>query len=630
MADDVASSGGRPKIERRLAAILAADVAGYSRLTGLDEEGTLASLKARRRALIDPKIAEHRGRIVKTTGDGMLLTFDSVIDALRCAIETQQGMISRNADLPEDRRIRFRIGINVGDVIVDGADIHGDGVNLAARLEALAEPGGILVSRVVRDQILESTGVTFDDLGEQKVKNIARPIHVFRARPQSKTRPESAQAPMSLLRRRRLAWAAVAAAVALSVALWFGWRADWSGSTSVSQGRPSIAVLPFANLSDDKEQDYFSDGLTEDVLTELARLPRLLVLSRNATAKYKGQAVDIVKVGRELNARFVLEGSVRRSGDQVRVTGQLIETASGSHVWAERYDRPLREIFAVQDELTRAIAQKLFVAVQHQDTERAKRKPPESLDAYDLFLRGREQFLRFSQETDARALALFEQSVARDPNYADAIGFMARIYARWAALRWGPLPANEAQEKARQTAQRALGIDATSPQASMALSLVYLFQHRADDAAAVLERSVQAYPGMDELLARLGDAYTYGGKPDRGVELLRQAERLNPQSFGNNYAFLGRGLLLLNRHAEAIEALQTCALLAPRYRPCHEIATVAYAEIDRLDEARAALARARAADPQFSLASVSAVLPFKRPEDLDRFVEGLRRAGLTD
>jgi adenylate cyclase len=342
------------RVQRRLAAILAADVAGYSRLMGVDEEGTLGALKELRRELADPKIKEHRGRIVKTTGDGLLVEFASVVDAVRCAVEVQRGMAERNAEVEEARRIQFRMGVNLGDIIKDGRDIYGDGVNVAARLEALAEPGGICVNRVVRDQVRDKLDFAFEDAGEQRVKNIARPLRVYRLRP--------GQAP--------------------------GEAIEATQPRLALPDKPSVAVLPFTNMSGDPEQEFVSDGIAEDVITALSHYPSLFVIARNSTFTYKGRAVDVKQVGRELGVRYVLEGSVRKAGNRIRVTAQLIEGETGNHVWAERYDRDLADIFAVQDEITHALTTALTPAIAEAELRRAIRKPPENLDACAAYQRG--------------------------------------------------------------------------------------------------------------------------------------------------------------------------------------------------------------------------------------------------
>jgi len=376
------------RVERRLAAILCADVAGYSRLMGADEEGTLAALKSDRRELIDPLIAQHRGRIFKTTGDGFLIEFASVVDAVRCAVVVQQGMADRNANRPEAERIRFRIGINLGDVIYDEGDIFGDGVNVAARLQTLAEPGEICASASVREQVGEKLPIGFADMGQHGVKNIARPVRVYRVEKRGEPRTDPA--------------------------------ADAATPPLALPDRPSIAVLPFANMSGDPEQEYFVDGIVEDIITGLSRIKRLFVIARNSTFTYKGRAVDLKQVGRNLGVRYILEGSLRKAGNRIRLTAQLIEAASGTHVWAERYDRALDDIFAVQDEITLSVVGAIEPSLRKAEVERAKRKRPDSLDAYDLYLRALPH-LHASMPGDAdKALTFLGQALALQPDYPAA------------------------------------------------------------------------------------------------------------------------------------------------------------------------------------------------------------------
>src|SRR5438105_4445746 len=380
------NSEGRERVERRLAAILAADVAGYSRLMGEDEEGTLAALKAIRRELSDPKIAEHRGRIVKTTGDGFLIEFASVVDAVRCGVEWQREMALRNDGVPKERLIELRIGINLGDIIIDDHDIFGDGVNIAARLEALAEPGGICVSRVVRDQVRDKVEFGFEDLGEQQVKNIARPVHVYRIAVAERA---VAKPPLPL------------------------------------PDKPSLAVLPFQNMSGDPEQEYFADGMVEEITTAISRLPWLFVIARNSSFTYKGRAVDVKQVARELGVRYVLEGSVRKGGNRVRITGQLIDTATGAHIWADRFDGALDDIFELQDQVASSVVGAIEPRLRQSEIERASRKPPESVDAYDLFLRALGQLHHMRKESWSEAICLAQQALDIDPHYAPAAALAA-------------------------------------------------------------------------------------------------------------------------------------------------------------------------------------------------------------
>jgi TolB-like protein/class 3 adenylate cyclase len=383
----------RERVERRLAAILAADVAGYSRLMGADEEGTHERLKARQQQLIDPKIKEHRGRIVKNLGDGMLVEFPSVVDAVRCGAEIQRAITDRNADTPEDERISFRVGINLGDVIVEPEDIFGDGVNIAARLEALAEPGGICISRVVHDQIRDKLPYLFEDMGEQSLKNIDRPVHVYRIRFASAATGLPTQVPDA-----------------------------GSKSPLPLPDKPSLAVLPFQNMSGDPEQEYFADGMVEEITTALSHIRWLFVIARNSSFTYKGQAVDVKQVGRELGVRYVLEGSVRKGGGQVRITAQLIETETGAHLWADRFDGPLEGVFELQDRVAISVAGVIEPTLQAAEIRRSAERPTRDLTAYDLYLRALSQCHSSEKEAIVAALDLLLRVIERDPRYGPALG----------------------------------------------------------------------------------------------------------------------------------------------------------------------------------------------------------------
>jgi TolB-like protein len=399
------------RLQRRLTAILAADVAGYSRLTGVDEEGTLAQLKAHRHALLDPKIEEYQGRIVRTTGDGLLAEFASVVDALRCAVEIQRGMIGANADVPQEKRIEFRVGINVGDIIIDGGDIYGDGVNVAARLEGLAEPGGICVSGRVQEDTRGKLDITFEDAGEQQLKNIAWLVRVYRVRLGSEK-------------------ATVRPALALP-------------------DKPSIAVLPFQNMSGDAGQEYFADGMVEEIITALSRMRWLFVIARNSSFAYKGRSVDVKQVGRELGVRYLLEGSVCKAGNRVRITGQLIDAGTGAHLWAERFDGGLEDIFDLQDQVTASVVGAIAPGLEEAEIERARRKPTESLDADDYFLRGMAAFHQWTRDANNEALALFYKAIELDPNYAVAYAMAARSYSQRKSSGWMTDRAHETAETAR-------------------------------------------------------------------------------------------------------------------------------------------------------------------------------------
>jgi len=377
---------------RRLVAILAADVAGYSRLMGADEEGTLERLKALRSELLDPNIAEHKGRIVKTTGDGLLVEFASVVDAVRCAVEVQQAMPDENTGVTADSRIELRIGINLGDVIVEGDDLYGDGVNVAARLEALAEPGEICVSRVVRDQVRDKLHFAFEDLGDQRLKNIARPVRVYRIRDVRGAVSTPASAPSAL----------------------------------PLPNKPSIAVLPFANLSGDPEQEYFADGMVEEIITALSRIRWLFVIARNSSFTYKGQAIDVKRVGRELGVRYVLEGSVRKGGGRVRITAQLIEAETGAHLWADRFDGSLEDVFELQEQVATGVAGVIEPALRQAEIARSANRPTSDPTAYDLYLRAYSVYFASHPRQMRQALALLEEAITHDPQYGPALGLAAR------------------------------------------------------------------------------------------------------------------------------------------------------------------------------------------------------------
>ena len=449
------------RVQRRLAAILAADVAGYSRLMGVDEEGTLSALKELRRELADPKIKEHRGRIVKTTGDGLLVEFASVVDAVRCAVEVQYEMAERNSGMPEERRIQFRIGINLGDIIKDGRDIHGDGVNIAARLEALAEPGGICVNRVVRDQVRDKLDFAFEDAGEQRVKNIARPLRVYRIRP-----GRSAGDTMG------------AAQPALAL-----------------PDKPSVAVLPFTNMSGESEQEFVSDGIAEDVITALSRYPSLFVIARNSSFTYKGRPVDVKQVGRELGVRYVLEGSVRKAGNRIRVTAQLVEAGTGNHVWADRYDRDLADIFAVQDEITEAVTIAIAPAIADAELQRAVRKPPDSLDAWAAYQRGLWHLSEANPDDNTIAQRFFQQAIDLDPTFAGGYSGLALAQLQAAAV-YQKLGLLEAQSSAEALSRRAVALDGADAEARSCLGWALQARGELQGALAEIERALGMSPNL--------------------------------------------------------------------------------------------------------------------------------------
>ena len=447
------------RVERRLAAILAADVAGYSRLMGADEEGTLSKLKAHRVALVDPKITEHRGRIVKTTGDGLLVEFASVVDAVRCAVDVQRGMIERNADVPQGNRIEFRIGINVGDIIIEDEDIFGDGVNIAARLEALAEPGGICVSGRVEEDVHGKLDTAFEDIGEQQLKNIARPVRVYRARPGG-TVNASAHSVLSI------------------------------------PDKPSIVVLPFQNMSGDPEQEYFADGVVEEITTALSRFKTVFVIARNSSFTYKNKTADVKQIGSELGVRYVLEGSVRKAANRVRITAQLIDAGSGVHLWADRFDGAIEDIFDLQDQVTTSVVGAITPTVEQAEIGRAVLKPTESLDAYDHYMRGLASQYQWTSEATNEALRHFYKAIELDPKFALAYALATSCYS-WRKMNgWVTDPAREITETKR-LAERAtqLGQDDALALCWSGGALVFVVGE-VDEGVALVERALRLNPNL--------------------------------------------------------------------------------------------------------------------------------------
>jgi len=556
------------RVNRRLAAILCADIAGYSRLMGADEEGTLAALKAHRRELIDPLLAQHQGRIVKTTGDGILVEFASVIDAVRSAVMIQQGMEDRNASIVDSQRILFRIGINLGDIIIEDGDIFGDGVNVAARLEALAQPGEIYVSGSVREQLGEKLPLGFADIGEHDVKNIARPIHVYR------------------IEKRREPDTTVAA------------KGDKRGLALPT--RPSIAVLPFQNMSGDPDQEYFCDGMVEDIITGLSRIKWLFVIARNSSFVYKGRAVDVKQVGRDLGVRYVLEGSVRKGGNRVRITSQLIEGESGQHVWAERYDRSLDDIFALQDEITLNVVGAIEPSLRQAEIERVKRERPENLGAYDLLLRALPDVYAAMPEQAGKALPLLNRALALEPDYALAHGF-----ASWCHeirfVRAGQKP--EDRDPAIQHAHAAIthGPDDANALALAAFTLANV-AHDMLAARKAFEQALAISPSC--FLALTFGAAAFGWKADaeRAIEWGERGSRLSPFDrllYGCAHG-IALGNFLLGQNDKAVEAAQRAVQAKPEFSISHVLLAAALAQAGRLEEAKAAAARVLALQPGFS------------------------------
>jgi adenylate cyclase len=581
---------------RRLAAILAADVAGYSRLIGADEGGTLERLRALRRELLDPSIATHNGRLVKMTGDGFLVEFGSVVDALRSATELQVGMTERNATAPADKRIELRIGINVGDVVVEDGDIFGDGVNVAARLEALAEPGGICVSARVQEDAAGKLDLSFEDLGEQQLKNIARPVRAYRVATGSvpATAPE---APLLTL-----------------------------------PDKPSLAVLPFQNMTGDAEQDYFVDGIVEEITTAISRLPWLFVIARNSSFTYKGRAVDVKQVARELGVRYVLEGSVRKAGNRVRITGQLIDTASGAHIWADRFDGALDDIFELQDQVASSVVGAIGPRLRSSEIERAICKPTDSLDAYDLYLQALAQFWKWTGEGWRAAIALLRRALAFDPSYAPAAGLFAWCCVALHWIRHG-ISEEEVDEGAR-FARQAIDVGQDDPDAlAMGGWGIFLLAGEPISGLNAIERALALNPNFAFARSFCGWTRACLNRPASAIEALQQAMRLSPFD-PQHWAFYG-GLalahLVAGRHEEAVEWADLALHEQTRDWTVMAFKAAACGHLGRTDEGRNCVKRMRELKPGLTVASLKVLAASVfAPEVLVIYIEGVRKAGLPE
>ena len=584
------------RVQRRLAAILAADVVGYSRLVELDEAGTIARLKSLQTELIQPMVVEDGGRVVKVMGDGVLVEFGSAVDAVRNALAIQTEMGRRNADLAEADRIEFRVGVNVGDVIIDGDDIQGDGVNIAARLEALAEPGGICISGTAYDQIAGKIEAAFDDLGPQTVKNITRPIRVLRVRPKSQSDPVT----------------------------------DASAPVPGFQGRPAIAVLALQNLSGDPEQEYFADGIAEDILTRLAMWRWMPVIARNSSFAYKGRSLDVRRIGRELGARYVLEGSVRKAGGRVRITGQLIDAESGHHVWADRYDRELKDIFAVQDEITDAIIAALEPAVGEAEMQRIRLKPPASLDAWELHQRGMWHFTRTTKQDYAIARDSFGRAIEIDPNFAGSHSMLAIMTTLEVLLAWTDDPQGSLR-MAHREAETAVALDAMDAWAHGAICLCNVFTRQYESALAAGHRATELNPSLAAAHYFLGGALMLDGQPQEAIASMTKAVRISakdPMLFGW-LAGLGFAHYTARDYVKAVEMTTRSVQLAPHNPAGQRNHACALAQFGRIAEARTALERFLELSPGFTAEAARHSLPFREDADFEHFVEGLRKAGWT-
>jgi adenylate cyclase len=585
---------------RKLIAVVYADMVGYSRLIGLDDAGTLRRLRTMRRALIDPAIREHGGRVVQTGGDSLLVAFDSINGAVRCAVKVQQQVPVYDGDQPPDRRIRFRMGVDIGDAIPHGTDLHGEGVNIAARLQAESPAGGICVSRAVRDHVQGRLDLAFERVGELTLKNIARPVEAFVLRLDPAARePATLAAPAS---------APVQPALALP-------------------DKPSIAVLPFQNMSGDPEQEYFADGIVEEVITALSRIRWLFVIARNSSFTYKGRTVDIKQVGRELGVRYVLEGSVRKGGNRVRITAQLIDAIAGTHVWADRYDRDLSDIFAVQDEITASVAGAIEPAVAEAEQQRVLRKPPKSLDAWEAYQRGLWHFNKYAPEESQIALGFFRQAIGLDPNFAPGhYGYALAL--QWDIWHFSERPFSEVQGTPRDEALIAVSLDDKDAVAHAVLAHMRMWGSEWEAAIAEARTGFALNPNSAFVISMLGCVLCYGGYREEALARLQQAMRVSPhdpltwlwQIWRASAQLYGRDF------AAALDTLHEVVRLRPGYLAPHQMIAASLAHLGRLPEARAVLDRTRARFPEQDRRFVQQRPPWLRPEDYALRSEGLRLA----
>jgi adenylate cyclase len=575
------------RVERRLAAILAADVAGYSRLMGVDEEGTLAALKAYRRELVDPKIAEHHGRIVKTTGDGALVEFGSAVDAVRCAMEIQRGMAERNAAISEDRRVEFRIGVNVGDVIIDEGDIYGDGVNIAARVEALASAGAVCLSEDAYKQVRGKFALNVSDMGEQQLKNIAQPVRVYSV---------------------RLDGAPIRPVLPLP-------------------HKPSIAVLPFQNMSGDPEQEYFADGMVEDIITALSRMRWLFVISRNSSFIYKGRTIDVKQVGRELGVRYVLEGSVRKAANRLRITGQLIEAATGNHLWADRYDGDLTDIFSLQDEITRKVVAAIEPKLLEAEGARSQSRSADDLSAWDKVVQANFLFWRLTRSDSQAAIDILKRVIEAHSEYAPAYSRLAFILLYSRQVGW--ITIDPELKEAAALASRASELDDSDPWAHLSLGYVAYTRRHTEEAVEEFQRALNLNPNFAAAHCYLGCALAMDGQSERAIDHISQGIRMSPHDPQNAMfnAHLAAAHYLAGRYTEAVSCARKALQQRSGLTNAHRIYVASLAQAGQLDEARAALARLQQLQPENSIAWIERTIPYT-PGPMAKFLDGMRKAGL--
>ena len=589
----------KAKIPRRLAAIIAADIAGYSALMGVDEARTVRDLKEHQ-AVVLPMIKEHGGRVIDTAGDGILAEFASILNAVRCAVAVQETMADRNAAIADARRMQLRIGINQGDVVFDDARVYGEGINVAARLEGIAEPGGICLSGKVYDEIQGRIDLTYEDLGAQQLKNIERPVRVYRIVVHSTGLASLAPQKTPLL---------------------------------ALPDRPSIAVLPFANMSGDQSQDYFSDGITEDIITELSRFSELFVIARNSSFQYKDRAADARQIARELGVRYLLEGSIRRAGERVRITAQLVDAHTGAHRWAERYDRAVEDVFALQDEVARTVAAILAAHLSKAEFERTLLKPPATWQAYDYFMRAADTYASFHRCMQVAVVyetrRYLDQCLALDPNFARAYVLQSTTHtATWAQPLDDDYMEPAVLDAAHRAAEKAVQLDPNLPQARYQLGFILGFKVHREAAVAECERAVELNPNYTDW--RFAAVLVHAGQPERAVQVAKAHLRVDPFTLPIARGWLGLAYYMLRRYQEAVVTLREYVSQSPNFRPGRAWLTAAYAQSGRLEEARAQAAEVLRIDPNWTISGIFRKGSYLLDDDVDHLVQGLRKAGLPE
>ena len=622
--------------KRKLTAILSADVKGYSRLMGEDDEATVRTITAYREVINDV-VQKHRGRVVDSPGDNILAEFASVIDAVSSAVKIQEELRSRNAELPEDRKMEFRIGVNLGDVIHEEERIYGDGVNVAARIESLAEAGGVCVSGTVFDQIESKLPLGYEYLGEQSVKNVSKPVRVYKALMDPEAVGKVVGEKKAEPRRGKRAALAVVTVLLLIMGGLLIWRvvspplevASVEKMTFPLPDKPSIAVLPFDNLSGDSSQDYFSDGITESIITALSNVSNLFVIARNSTFTYKGKPVKVQEVAEDLGVHYVLEGSIQRSGDHVRITAQLIDALTGHHLWAERYDRKLSDIFALQDDITEQVTMALKVKLTEGEQARIRRRHIKNKEAYEYFLRGQEIYRTFTKENNDQARKLFEKTVALDPNSALGWNWIGWTHYRDGRFGWTDTP-NKSLALAEELAHKILAMDDSMAEVYSMLSLVYMARKQHDKAVAYGEKVLSLAPNFASMIANTAVIFFYSGRPEEAIELVKKAMRLSPYYPSWYLPILGLSYRLTGQYEEAISALEGWRERNAKGMLPHIVLAFTYVEAGRKEDAQASVAEALKQNPKASIKGYAATIPYKDPAEIERIKASLRKAGLPE